>query len=226
VASLKLADLLGEREVQAVEHAIAMPAHEPAVHGAARRQVPGQSPPLAAWAQDVQNGIEDLAQALRGWPGPRSTAQKRSHQVPFGIRQVARVAQTWASVETSVLWGPHRRLRKSAPTSESQVIARIQISLGQALKLAGERIKILTTTFNLACAEMQEARTSLSPSDTARLEAQTAELQRKNEALSLQVKQIVDELNQQASAVDMSLLDWAAQSLRNAHPQEGPTAQD
>jgi hypothetical protein len=94
------------------------------------------------------------------------------------------------------------------------------------LKSAGEKIKILTTTFNLACAEIQEARKSLSPSDTARMEAQTAELQRKNEALSLQVKQIVDELNQQASAIDTSLLDWAAQSLRNAHPQEGPAAQD
>ena len=134
VASLKLADLLVEREVQAVEHAIAMPAHEPAVHGAARRQVSGQSPPLAACAQDVQNGIEDLAQALRGRTGLRATAQKRSHQIPFGIRQVARVAQTCASVATSVLWGPQGRLRKSAPTSESQVIARIQLSLGQALR--------------------------------------------------------------------------------------------
>src|SRR4029079_19779941 len=105
----------------------------PAGHGAGRGQILGNSPPLAACAQDVQNGIEDLAQALRHWPGPRATAQKRSHQIPFGIRQVARVAQTWASVETSVLWGPHGRLRKSAPTSESQVIARIQLSLGQAL---------------------------------------------------------------------------------------------
>ena len=79
-----------------------MPSHEPAVHGAARRQVSGQSPPLAACAQDGQNGIEDLAQALRHWPGPRATAQKRSHQIPFGIRQVARVAQTCASVATWV----------------------------------------------------------------------------------------------------------------------------
>ena len=70
MTSLELTDLLVQGKVQAVEYTITMPAHEPAVHRAARREVFGQSPPLAASAQDIQNRIDDLAHPPRVGPDP------------------------------------------------------------------------------------------------------------------------------------------------------------
>jgi hypothetical protein len=92
VTSLQFANLLVEGKVQAVEHAVAVPAHEPAVHRAARRQVFGQSPPLAAGAQNVENCIEDLSQALRRRARLRAADEKGLRQIPFRIGQVAWVA--------------------------------------------------------------------------------------------------------------------------------------
>src|SRR4051812_27064954 len=60
------------------------------------------------------------------------------HAPFYGVRCVT--VQTSAPTRSihancgRALWGPHRRLRKSAPTSESQVTARTQISLGPALR--------------------------------------------------------------------------------------------
>src|SRR5215212_129786 len=137
VASLQFANLLVELEMQPVEHAIAVPAHEPAVHRAARWQVLGQGSPLAAGAQDIEYRVEDLAHPLRVGARFGGAEKMWLDQIPFGVREVTRVAQTCASVATSVLWGPHRRLRESAPASESQVTARILIPLGPALNFSG-----------------------------------------------------------------------------------------
>src|SRR5215212_6008959 len=133
LATFPIANLLVEGKVQAVEHTIAVPAHEPAVHRAARWQVPGQGSPLATGAQQIQHRIEDLAQALRGGLSLGGLNEERPHQVPFGIGQVTRVAQTRSVVVASVRGSPHRRLYKSAPASESQPTTKTQISLGRAL---------------------------------------------------------------------------------------------
>jgi len=105
-----LAALHVEGMMDAFQRAVAVPAVEIVVQGAVRRQVLGDRPPLATGAQDVQEPVEDFAYVH----GAVSAAvlgrrDQRGHQGPFGICQVALIAQMAAVVERAVLLGPHTR---------------------------------------------------------------------------------------------------------------------
>lgn len=94
--------------MQPIERAIVLPVEEIAVHRAARWQVLRQRCPLAAGAQDIHDAIDDLAHI----DGPLVAAtlgrrDERVNQRPFGVRQVARIAQLAAVVAAAVLGRPH-----------------------------------------------------------------------------------------------------------------------
>src|SRR5215207_9075072 len=70
----QLAGLFVESMVQTPQRAVTLPAHEVAVHGAARGQVLGQGAPLAPRAEDVEHRVEHLAQLNPALP-PRPTVR-------------------------------------------------------------------------------------------------------------------------------------------------------
>src|SRR4051812_49848341 len=104
--------------VQTPQRAVALPAHEVVMHGAARGQVLGQGAPLAARAQDVEHCVEHLAQnnpALPPRPALRDVYEGAG-QVPFGVGHVTRITQALAVVGTAGSCGP--------PTSRSPTTTR------------------------------------------------------------------------------------------------------
>src|SRR4051812_41664691 len=91
--------------VQTPQRAVALPAHEVVMHGAARGQVLGQGAPLAARAQDVEHGVEHLAPINPALP-PRPALRdvyEGAGQVPFGVGHVTRITQALAVVGTARL---------------------------------------------------------------------------------------------------------------------------
>src|SRR4051812_50210935 len=89
--------------VQTPQRAVALPAHEVVMHGAARGQVLGQGAPLAARAQDVEHGVEHLAPINPALP-PRPALRdvyEGAGQVPFGVGHVTRITQALAVVGTA-----------------------------------------------------------------------------------------------------------------------------
>jgi hypothetical protein len=80
------------------------------VHRAARRQVAGQVPPLAARLQHVEQAVHDLAHHHRtAAPAALGGPDQRRDQRPLGIRQVARVAQLITPVAIPIRRRPHRK---------------------------------------------------------------------------------------------------------------------
>jgi len=108
---------------------IMVPALKVAMHGAARRQVFRQGPPLTGGAENIQNAVQhvtdhDLALAASA-PGPWD---QRFYNLPFSVGQVTGIAQTVAVVLGAVLGRPQEARRKSVPCIESHAIR-----AGQAL---------------------------------------------------------------------------------------------
>ena len=95
--------------VQPPERAVPGPEREVVVDRALGRQVLGQSAPLAAGGEDVEDPVQDRAHVHRA---PTAAALGRRDegldQRPLGIRQVARVAQPAALVSLPLFRGPHR----------------------------------------------------------------------------------------------------------------------
>jgi hypothetical protein len=85
--------------MDALERSIPVPKVEIAMHGAARRQVPGKSPPLAAGGKDIHYAIDDFAHNHRAFAA--ATLCRRDHgfdERPFLIGQVARIAKLAAVI--------------------------------------------------------------------------------------------------------------------------------
>src|SRR4051794_32978376 len=109
--------------VQTPQRAVALPAHEVVMHGAARGQVLGQGAPLAARAQDVEHGVEHLAPINPALP-PRPALRdvyEGAGQVPFGVGHVTRITQALAVAGTAGLgFSPPRASRTATQAPEPQ----------------------------------------------------------------------------------------------------------
>lgn len=119
--------------MDALQRSLPGPQVQIAVHRAARRQVLGQMPPLAARLQHVQHAVQHRPKIDAAVPptAPRRR-DERLDEPPFFVAQVARVAQTAAIMALSVLRRPHPHLHPGGDF-ESQPIHPIQLLLGRAL---------------------------------------------------------------------------------------------
>src|SRR5512135_3504375 len=90
VRLLSGADLLAEQVVDPVEGPVVPPLVEIAPDGALGGQVAGQVAPLAAGAEDVEDGVEDVPHpGLARPPAAGLGREVRLDQVPLGIGDVA-----------------------------------------------------------------------------------------------------------------------------------------
>src|SRR3954465_14654403 len=123
-----------ERVMKAIERAVPAPELEVVVPRRARRQVLGDSPPLAACAEDVHQPVHPLAHVHRSVVAATfARPDERLHMAPFLIRQIARIPQFAAVVPRTVLDRPHRRLSTTqAAILASQTFASIQYVPEQA----------------------------------------------------------------------------------------------
>src|SRR3954465_11858985 len=137
-----LAALHIERVMNAIERAVPAPELEVVVPRRARRQVLGDSPPLAACAEDVHQPVHHLAHVHRALVAATfARPDERLHMAPFLIRQIARIPQLAAVVPRTVLDRPHRQPlhdsgRPGPPILASQTLDPIQYLPEQALSVA------------------------------------------------------------------------------------------
>src|SRR5215203_6450968 len=81
--------------------AVEAPSSEVVVDSLPRREVTGQKPPLAAALQDVENSVEDLAEAMDSWvSSPFRGWEVGLEILPFGVGEVGRVALSHAPERT------------------------------------------------------------------------------------------------------------------------------
>ena len=83
--------LRAEQVVDRVEGAVVPPLVEVAPDGALGREVLGQVTPLAAGAEDVEDGIDDVAQVGLAGPSAGIDGHVRFDQAPLGVGEVAGV---------------------------------------------------------------------------------------------------------------------------------------
>src|SRR5271154_6992909 len=103
-----LARLDVERVMDALQRAVPIPQAKVVVRRALRRQILGQSLPLAAGRQHIEDGVQDFADVHLA--PSTATLGRRDHrldQPPFGIRQVAGISQTRTSCHPAVFCCPH-----------------------------------------------------------------------------------------------------------------------
>src|SRR4029453_2047169 len=101
-------------------------------------QVLGQGAPLTARAQDVEHGVEHLAQLNPALPRPAlRDINEGAGQRPFGIGHISWVTQTLAVIRATGLSFPHRRASSTAaPAKKSQLLLQTQPFPGPALSTA------------------------------------------------------------------------------------------
>src|SRR4051812_50044088 len=96
------ADLGSEGVVEGRPGAVVTPADEVVVDGPPGREVVGQGPPGAAVAVAVEDGVDDLAEAVLAWPteglGP---GEQGLEDRPLGVGQVARIGLGFHPLTTS-----------------------------------------------------------------------------------------------------------------------------
>lgn len=100
-----------ERMMDALQRAVPVPQVEIVVDRALGRKVLGQPLPLAARPQNVEDGVEHLADidlapapaALGGW-------DQRRGQRPFRVRHIAGITKTFALCRAAMLGLPHPKL--------------------------------------------------------------------------------------------------------------------
>src|SRR5438093_1174477 len=85
------ADLAAQGVVDGVEGAVVAPLVEVAPHGRFGGEVLGQVAPLAAGPQDVEDGIDDVAQVGLARPSARVDGDEGLDQGPLRVGDVARV---------------------------------------------------------------------------------------------------------------------------------------
>ena len=126
-----------ERVVDALQRAVPVPQHEVVMRRALRRQVLRQRLPLAAGRQHVEDRVQNLAHIHVARPA--AALGRRDHRLdqrPFGIGQIARIAQAATVGGAAMFRRPHRAPLASirVPDNESQPIPPTQQLLGSALK--------------------------------------------------------------------------------------------
>ena len=99
-----------ERRVDALERAVPTPKVEVIVEGRARRQVLRDGAPLAAGAENVHEAVDNLAYLdVASVAAAFGRRNQRFDMRPFGVGQIARIAQPAAVIASAVFVGPHRR---------------------------------------------------------------------------------------------------------------------
>jgi hypothetical protein len=74
------------------EKSSGLPKPPEGVDGRPRREVPGQGPPLAAGAQEVEQGVEEQSQGPSARSAtPRGKGQQRLQDVPLAVGQAGRI---------------------------------------------------------------------------------------------------------------------------------------
>src|SRR5262245_40052201 len=108
------ADLLAEPVVDGVQGAVVPPLVEIPPHGTLGREVLGEIPPLAAGAEDVEDGVDDVAhECLSGSPSEWSGREVGLDPGPLRIGEVAGVVVCSHTPSTSLdpkmfpLWDSH-----------------------------------------------------------------------------------------------------------------------
>jgi len=120
--------------MQAPQRAVPSPQRQVIVHRALGRQVLGQSAPLAAGCQNVEDPVQDLAHDHR--PLAAAALGRRDqglHQRPLGVGEVAWVTQPVTRVRLPLLGRPHRASPPAMPERNAQVAQRSPLPSGQAL---------------------------------------------------------------------------------------------
>ena len=98
----------------------ASPGREPAIDGLPRREAGWQHAPCDAAAQDVEDGVDDLAhRPLRRSANAGWRRQKRLQNGPLGVRQVTGEAKPVAHMLRAGGCGPHGRVH---PTRSRQPV--------------------------------------------------------------------------------------------------------
>ena len=122
--------------MKAVERAVIAPEVKIIMQRRARRQVLRNRPPLAACAQDIHQPVDQRAiidmppiAAALGRPNQRRDTR------PFGVRDIAGVAQLAAVIARTIFVRPYRRSTANQENaSESQAIQITQFVSGQTLR--------------------------------------------------------------------------------------------
>ena len=110
VGLLHRADLSAETVVDPVQRPISTPLVEVAPDGALGREVLGQVTPLAAGAQDIEHGIDDVAQVGLAWPATGIDGDKGLDQSPLGIGNIAGIglrSHVSFYASSTPLWDSH-----------------------------------------------------------------------------------------------------------------------
>src|SRR5271166_4075254 len=109
LAPHRLAALHIERVMDAFERSVPCPQIEIVEQRAARRQILRHVTPLATRAQNVHQAVDNFAQIDRALaPAAFGWRDQRRDMRPFGVGDIAGIAQLVAVVFRSVLGGPHR----------------------------------------------------------------------------------------------------------------------
>ncbi|HEY8575163.1 MAG TPA: hypothetical protein VIL88_02350 [Devosia sp.] len=128
----------------------------------------------------------------------------RSHALITGKETLetlrARVVEAGTMIEDLPADGP--------PEVTSEVLALIDMN--------AVKIGTINAGYAQFCAESQLVMSQIPVADAERIMALSAELQNREQALSLQVEQIVSEMNNQIDAVDAEFVEWLAEPIKQA----------
>jgi len=116
-----------ERMMDVLQRSVPVPAAEIAVDRAARRQVLRDVAPLTAGAQHIHHAVDHLAHVDSSLAATSfGRRDQRLDQRPFGVGEIAGIAQPVAVVAMAVLDRPHRRTSRICADTESQPIEPVQ----------------------------------------------------------------------------------------------------
>src|SRR5215204_1395437 len=134
LAACVLPHLNIERVVDALQRPVPVPQVEVLPDGAARRQVLRQRLPLTPRPEHIKDRVEDLTNVHRSRAAAAlGRTDQRSHQRPFGVRQITLVTQAAPVGRRSMFRLPHEAPPNQVPFKESQAIPAPQVLSGTAL---------------------------------------------------------------------------------------------
>src|SRR4029079_6069494 len=122
----------------ALQRPVPVPQVEVLPDGAARRQVLRQRLPLTPRPEHIKDRVEDLTNVHRSRAAAAlGRTDQRSHQRPFGVRQITLVTQAAPVGRRSMFRLPHEAPPNQVPSKESQAIPATQVLSGTALSFEG-----------------------------------------------------------------------------------------
>src|SRR4051812_48370938 len=113
----------------------------------------GNGLPLTPRPEHIKDRVEDLTNVHRSRAAAAlGRTDQRSHQRPFGVRQITLVTQAAPVGRRSMFRLPHEAPPNQVPSKESQAIPATQVLSGTALRLYDElEDAIITRPRNSRC---------------------------------------------------------------------------